>query len=988
MKNKIIALMLLIPLLLIFTTFSLANVSSIYVPVSVSSITSLNNNIEYIELTENNTLLIENQILPLKAENQNVTYLPVKIGNNKMPDLEISNDGVITAYSTGICRITTITSDGGLVSSFILQVNSNLPLDFTITSKNQVKLTETLNLTANFEPNNSTGVIKWYSSNNNIAKVEELTGKLTPKQTGEVTVTAILQNGLNGPIYKTQKITILMGDILATINGSQETSIKTYSGAIEFVASVDLTKVNQEDINFYYEEEKFLQFEVVNQFNLNSVNFMVKAKLNPLYSSAVVQLRSKETVLSSLTIYITNDLDCESCNFVGLNEYLQLNRKNNFTVKYEPEDLEGVTVEIEVENNGVLNLITDGLHFQIEGLKVGTNIITAKFFVDEILVCEIYKTITVLSPYTSLNFKENAKTHGLVSDTNFVFGKFKIENNVYVLDEYTLQITNNEPIDINKIEFSTSDSEIAVVENGKLQVKNSGEVTVFAESKDAKLLNLNLEPASFTLNLVEGVNVRTYEEIVKVTEDGKVVVVQNNIDLGKKLFTEGANGRILDSNAKSILQSEVKQIYTTGDYAFYTNRGLDRPTINYCLEFKNDVYGNGYTLNAENITNIIDSTGNPYSQAVFKGPLDYVALQNMASVKAQDNIVYLIRNDNVKIDNIGLKGCDDVNDLTKLNYVGTTLEIMGDNVTLFNSRVQNGRNVVRIFGDYEDCDKQITVNIENCILRNAREFILKIGTNKFILGDIEGSNDVYSSASPSLDGYISRNDNNINDLTFMENYVKTIVNLKNSVLTSSGLFSIGMECKFAGPCLDGKTYSSYDFYEIGWHELAGTSYPAILNLIGDVRIYDYKDISKIDSSSLIEINPNFNNFPINFDIAEMINSLNTQSEYNGIVVEYTKDINKPNEIQQFAHGGIVYYGGGKNYSIVNLKDFTGENFGSYTIGFDDLNNTTRSDLLNLAAGKEPFRFLMYNTSSNFSVQRQIDDLNSGVAYTYIRNLNK
>ncbi|MBE5746465.1 MAG: hypothetical protein E7359_04200 [Clostridiales bacterium] len=980
MKNKVVALMLLIPLLLIFTTFSLANVSSLYVPVSVSSITSLNKNVEYIELTENNTLNIQNQILPLKAENQEVTYSKSSVGNYSMPNINISNDGIITAFTPGTCKITTTTNDGGYVSSFILEVNSKLPLDFVITSNNEVKINETLYLTANLIPSNSTGTIKWYSSNNNIAKVEELTGKLTPIQSGEVTVTAILNNGLNGQIVKTQKITILKGDVIATMNGSTESSIKTYSGKVDFVASVDLDKVNEEDINFNYDEEKFLKFNIVNQLGVNTANFIIDAELNPFYSSATIELRSKETVLSTLTIIITDDLESDSCSFVGLNDYLQINAKNDFTVSFEPEDLEGVNVEIIVENNDVLALLTDGLNFQIEALKVGTNIVTAKFYVNDNFVCEIYKTVTVLAPYTGLNFEENSQTFGLVSDEIFVFGKYKIENNDYVLDEYTLKLTATEEIDLNKIDIYSSDSNIATVSGNKLKVVSNGIVTIYAESKDAKLLNLQQTPASFTLKVIDGVNVSTYDDIVKATEESKVVVLQNKINLGVEVLIKNGNNTSLISNAKSILQSEVKQIDTTADYTYYTNIGKERPTINYILEFKNDVYGNGYSLNADNITNVIDSYGFPYNDAVFKGPLDYVSLQNIASVKAQDNIVYLVRNDNVKINNIELKGCDDVDDLTKLNYTGTTLEIMGDNVTLFNSRVQNGRNVVRIFGDYEDSNKQITVNIENCILRNAREFILKIGTNKYILGDITGASDEYSAASPSLGGYTARNDNNLDDLTFMENYVKTIVNLKNSVLTNSGLFAIGMECKFAGPCLDGKQYNSYKFSELGWYNLAGTSYPAVLNLIGDVRIYDFKDIELIDSSTLIEVSANINNFPINFNIAEMITSLNTQQEYNGIIVDYNN--------HTYAHGGIVYYGGGKNYSIVNLEDFTGEKFTNYSIMFDDLNNTTRSDLLKLAAGKEPFRFLMYNSTSDFSVQKQIDDLHSGIAFRYIRNLNK
>ena len=150
----------------------------------------------------------------------------------------------------------------------------------------------------------------------------------------------------------------------------------------------------------------------------------------------------------------------------------------------------------------------------------------------------------------------------------------------------------------------------------------------------------------------------------------------------------------------------------------------------------------------------LDATDQLKSDALFKGPLNFVSMSesssSLVSVKAQDNISFAVY-ENVTLNNVVLSSCDikadkDRNyDLTDLTYVGTTVEVFGDNVNIDYCRINNGRTVLRVFGDIEDSSKVINVNVKNSVLSSAREFIIRMGTNAFVDG-------VVGNASPYLDG--------------------------------------------------------------------------------------------------------------------------------------------------------------------------------------------------------------------------------------------
>jgi len=151
------------------------------------------------------------------------------------------------------------------------------------------------------------------------------------------------------------------------------------------------------------------------------------------------------------------------------------------------------------------------------------------------------------------------------------------------------------------------------------------------------------------------------------------------------------------------------------------------------IRVQKDFYGNGYTINMHNLTypseeivQVID--GNTISiptlgkNDLFRGPLPFYALgdpNNMPLVKAfgQDNIGMYVDGDDITINDVNLKNCDFGNMVSNLNTTGTVLETHGNNITIVNSRLSNGKNIVRSFSS-------MNTVIKNTLLSNSRNFLI------------------------------------------------------------------------------------------------------------------------------------------------------------------------------------------------------------------------------------------------------------------------
>ena len=463
-----------------------------------------------------------------------------------------------------------------------------------------------------------------------------------------------------------------------------------------------------------------------------------------------------------------------------------------------------------------------------------------------------------------------------------------------------------------------------------------------------------------------------------------------------------------------VLQADIKEdfsatnydlIHTTYDDTYYKNLGVsDSATVKVLLQFRNDLYGNGYVINAHNATYKLDASGKPTSDALFTGPLNFVAMSEtggVISVKAQDNICFALH-DGVTVKNVELRGCDltaDGNgnyDLTDLDYIGTTVEVFGD-VNIEHSRITNGRTVLRAFGDGDsdgdgediaDPTKVINVNISNSVLSGAREFIMRIGSNCFKDGYKIG--DVLTN-SPYLDGddETSKKYNTkktYGSMTALEkeaydqSFIKTFVNVKNSVFKDAGIFAIGIDSHFSGPALH-EGHSILGSSSQYWRELAKTSYGAKLTFEGDVRTYNWKRLSDIDSSTLIE-----NLFTegmladLTFNVQEMVETVASKEQFKNIIKKY-KGAGDSEEVS-YVHAGIAFFGGGKNYGVFEKKAYgehSSHDLLTYEVSFADVGK----DFLTTAAGDEPFYFMLCDATSTFSPSAQDEILASEDAYSPI-----
>ena len=277
--------------------------------------------------------------------------------------------------------------------------------------------------------------------------------------------------------------------------------------------------------------------------------------------------------------------------------------------------------------------------------------------------------------------------------------------------------------------------------------------------------------ASYSFTSVEnGVNVYTYDDLLYCTnrsQEGEIVVLRKSFESLESAYVCDHNGNpVLQNGAPQKKQNNVELFgnYNTATkrwsfaneiYSFtttYNKSYIDQwnefakanpkykpisDQVNVGLKIQKDFYGNGYTLNLHNLTYPYDKymvnnqeVPRLRDDNLFRGPLPFYTLgdpHNLPLITAygQDNVGVYIQGDNVLFNDVNLKNCDFGFSITELDTVGTVLEIAGDNVTVKNSVIQNGKNVMRCFSAQN-------ATLENCLLSNSRNFLLSLGCNEYM----------------------------------------------------------------------------------------------------------------------------------------------------------------------------------------------------------------------------------------------------------------
>lgn len=598
--------------------------------------------------------------------------------------------------------------------------------------------------------------------------------------------------------------------------------------------------------------------------------------------------------------------------------------------------------------------------------------------------------------------------------------------------DFTLEIYSDFGLTVSDLVVENSPNVSVDLSAGRIDILDVGPAYVrianpYAESDAGNSLT------EFTV--VDGVNVYDYDDLMAATNYssvGECVVMRVSLDSFDNTYVENADGSLtqknpstelfgrLDSNGKFLFSEDVYRFETTYNHDFlkqwnqYIENNPDSgDKVSYDVlagvRIRQDFYGNGFTLNAHELAypDFETSTGSQGSISaflskdnLFRGPKIFVSLgypktdtslENMSAplppfaLYGQDNIGFLVEGDGITVNDVRFKNCDFGNNYNNLSYAGTVLEIIGDDVTIKNSVVENGRVAIRAFS----CRNLL---IDNCLLQNAMDYLVKLGSNNGnhvdlnkkvqytdsngervettvkdyidpMLSDLEGRlNDgkadsilsfgaIYGTQANEFLGipagqYTKEqlmqgkddvrealiNDSGIVDSDGNLNYDGTAV-IKDTYFYNSGLSAICLDSLPSGSYLQNATSSLFtllmaQYMPVMPNNMALTGYPVHLTLSGDCRFYDWKKPDVLDYSQML-----FQDLE-SFILQHVWYSEGTvtDSDYlplRDMILERNSEIYEDSEGQHL-NLPIFFMGGGFNLSTVDLdidnKDAFGEKF--------------------------------------------------------------
>lgn len=700
------------------------------------------------------------------------------------------------------------------------------------------------------------------------------------------------------------------------------------------------------------------------------------------------------------------------------------------------------------EENKYAKIVNENDNWYLQPLQIGEVKVTCSNKKGN-----IFKTMTVII------FKEGAivvqskiKESQNNIDPNIYYGEYDFDKSLNKQKAtFEFEVKTIGDLQINDLQYVNNTPDIIEIDevNKIVKIKTSGDASFTVKTNNDEMV----KPMTYSFKVVkDGVNVYDYNQLLACTNkstNGEIVVLRKSFESVNNLNNTTDNNVVCFGN-----YTDGKKIDFTSDvYSFETTYNQDyikawNEFVNSNLRYKKisnrvlagirvqkDFYGNGYTINLHNLTfpsstmDVVDSSGNKTTipalskDDLYRGPLPFYSLgehDNMPLIEAfgQDNVGMYVDGSDILVNDVNLKNCDFGNLMSNLDYVGTVLETNGNNITIKNSRLSNGKQVVRSFSS-------TNVSIVNSMLSNARNFLLTIGSNDYIKADLLKEYEFTllngEKITSTINNYLMKSNagddtlnafvigsftdkekmrkaildiqNALNDESLIKDIYKGSMNIKDTMFYRSGIASIGMDTMFNGPFLESSTPSVVNMLLTGLNvpyipnHVGGMSYPVELNITGKTKFYDYKEWNNLDITGLI--NENISSFVD--DAKEMFGV--TDADIGDISIDTIfpiKSFLKSSVVTTTSSDGkvyvnipIAYYGGGANLSKVTF-DTEDLKYGSCKLTVVDLLDKYLSlkgidldninlDKLDLAViknvmlkcvtivtGYEPFKFISVN----------------------------
>ncbi len=518
-------------------------------------------------------------------------------------------------------------------------------------------------------------------------------------------------------------------------------------------------------------------------------------------------------------------------------------------------------------------------------------------------------------------------------------------------------------------------------------------------------------PITYEFEIVEdGVNVYTYEDLLyctNVTDGGHIAVLRKHFESLENAYVMNGSQPMI-SGGNPVKRTDVNNVECFGYYdpktrsfsfgnEIYTfattyNSEFIKQWNSFCdtnreyskisdeikvgLHVQKDFYGNGYTINLHNLTYpyshdiMLNADGKEVripsltSANLFRGPLKLYSLGDPANIPlvslyGQDNIGMYVEGDGITVNDVNIKNCDFGDRMANLDTVGTVLEVYGNNITVKNSRLSNGKNVLRAFSS-------MNFRLENSLLQNARNFLFVTGSNEYEKIDLSKK-----VSFPGLNGGTvtmtvgeflaegAEGDTIVN--TFIQEYTTTpeakaamraaltaiqdaldtvkdiseqykgTAEIVDTYFYRSGITAICMESLFSSsfletgssPSLITKLFSALQsegkslipYTATG---ISGVAYPVYLKVSGDTRFYDYKEVGKIDLSGLIE--ENISSIANSLGLYDGTITIDQIFPLQSIIAQTGNAVGaiKNSDGKRYYNIAVAYFGGGENYSKVDM----------------------------------------------------------------------
>lgn len=491
---------------------------------------------------------------------------------------------------------------------------------------------------------------------------------------------------------------------------------------------------------------------------------------------------------------------------------------------------------------------------------------------------------------------------------------------------------------------------------GKVKIRN------VAEPKEKAFFTLSFNGKSRTTSFVlvkGGVNVYSYDQLLKATNqsaEGEIVCLRKSFERLDEFASKDEKGNLIYENGELKPKKDNVALFghfkgynrdNTPNYSFkdevyshptsYDTSYIDQWNA-FCEEnplykdsklskdvyagirVQKDFYGNGYTLSFHNLaypydvtpTNTKDENGNVEtvniptlaSSNLFRGPLFSYCLGDpyrfpLIALNGEDNAGIYVDGDDITVNDVTAYNASYGGSYSFLSFVGTVVDLHGDNIVLRNCDLSSGKNIVRAFSSKNAL-------IDNCLLSNALNFCLDLGSDdlenlqedkRSSFLDLQGNSHVAtyqewlssSLGQETLMGYLGSLDGTSvtppEDLDKAEAAVdslskateridwkrsySTTVTLKDSYLYKTGISCVGFESSFHGPFLynaspstissllnlvagveiDGAGHSIIPFIP---QNLALQMKPSFLKVEGDTDFYDDKQIQDIVLEGILQ----------------------------------------------------------------------------------------------------------------------------------------